>query len=50
MSQKKLDKDEKAILDSFNKGEWKSIKNKKSINKLITAARKTTIKKKSLYK
>lgn len=43
----KLNKEEKAILDSFNKGEWKSIKDKKSIDRLRNAARKTKNKKDS---
>ncbi|HAB53857.1 MAG: antitoxin [Ignavibacteria bacterium RIFOXYB2_FULL_35_12] len=41
MIKNKLDKEEKAILDSFNKGEWKSIKSKKTINRLRNAARNT---------
>lgn len=48
MSKLKLDREEKVIIDSFNNGDWKSIKDKKSIAKLKTAARKTIDKKKSL--
>ena len=48
MKKMKLVKEEKAILDSFNKGEWKSIKSKKIINKLRTSARNTINKKKPI--
>jgi predicted DNA binding CopG/RHH family protein len=41
MIKTKLDKEEKAFLDSFNKGEWKSVKNKKTIDHLRNAARNT---------
>jgi len=44
----KLDKEEKAIFNSFNRGEWKTIKSKKIINKIRTAARNTSKKKKPL--
>lgn len=48
MSKKKLDNEEKVILDSYNRGEWKSIRSKETIKKLRTAARKTINKKKPL--
>ena len=41
----KLDKDEKQLLDSFNKGEWKSVKNFEEQKRLaMTAAKNTQLK------
>lgn len=48
MIETKLDKEEKSILDSYFRGEWKSIKSQKTIETLRTVARKTINKKKPL--
>ena len=44
MTKNKLDKEEKNILDSFNKGEWKSVKRSKKL-KNFQALAESTIKK-----
>jgi predicted DNA binding CopG/RHH family protein len=41
----KLDSEEQAILDSFNKGEWKSVKNLKREKDIAKKAAKNTLRK-----
>jgi predicted DNA binding CopG/RHH family protein len=41
----KLDADEQALLDSFDKGEWKSVKNLKREKDLAKKAAKNTLRK-----
>jgi len=44
MGRKKMDKEEKEILDSFEKDEWESVKNKSTVTKYQAIA-KATLKK-----
>lgn len=43
--QNKLDADEQALLDSFDKGEWQSVKNLKHEKELAKKAAKNTLRK-----